>query len=89
MSRLDTTLEVGNHSWRTTTAVVGASVLGVPDTISVDTEHGLRLRQAGRVVDLADTRLSAALTQVEPDDEWEQQTHGNKTSGSSSTQLLH
>lgn len=41
------------------------SVLSVPDTIGVDGEHGLCFWQAGRVVDLADPRLSSAFPQVQ------------------------
>lgn len=41
------------------------SVLSVSDTIGVDGEHGLCFWQAGRVVDLADPRLSSAFPQVQ------------------------
>ena len=41
------------------------SVFGVSNSIRVDGKHGFRLREAGRVVDFADSRLSSALPQVQ------------------------
>lgn len=43
-----------------------ASVLSVSHAVGVDGEHGLGLRQAGGVIDLADSCLAAALSQVQP-----------------------
>ena len=42
-------------------------VLDVPNTVGVDGEDGLSLRQAGTVVYLADSLLAPALLQVEPE----------------------
>ena len=44
----------------------GALVLGVAHTVGIDGKHGLRLGQAGRVVNFANARLAAALAEVEP-----------------------
>mmetsp|Transcript_34704 Transcript_34704/g.107876 ORF Transcript_34704/g.107876 Transcript_34704/m.107876 type:complete len:391 (-) Transcript_34704:51-1223(-) len=43
-----------------------SSLLGIDDAAGADRKHGLSLRKAGRVVDLADTRLALALAEVEP-----------------------
>lgn len=48
--------------------LVLVSVFGVTHTVGVDGKDSLRLWQAGRIVNLADTRLTAAFPEVEPAD---------------------
>ncbi len=43
------------------------SILGVPDTVSIDSKHGLRLWQTGRVIDLTYPGFPTALPQVQPE----------------------
>ena len=45
---------------------LNSSILGIANTISVDAEHRLALRQAGRIVNLADARVAPALPQIQP-----------------------